>query len=97
MPVDVQEKMVHSLEGLENAKILEYAYAIEYDAIDPLQIMPSLESKLIEGLFTAGQINGTNLFTLEFDQFFSVFICFDNVPFVFDIYRYLATFSKRYR
>ena len=39
---------------------MEYAYAIEYDAIDPLQIMPSLESKLIEGLFTAGQINGTS-------------------------------------
>ena len=60
MPIDVQEKMVHSLSGLENAKILEYAYAIEYDAIDPLQVKPSLESKLIENLFTAGQINGTS-------------------------------------
>ncbi len=60
MPIDVQEQMVHSLEGLENAKILEYAYAIEYDAIDPLQIKPSLESKIIENLFTAGQINGTS-------------------------------------
>jgi len=60
MPIDVQEKMVHSLEGLENAKILEYAYAIEYDAIDPLQVKPSLESKIIENLFTAGQINGTS-------------------------------------
>ncbi|HBA37799.1 MAG TPA: tRNA uridine-5-carboxymethylaminomethyl(34) synthesis enzyme MnmG [Firmicutes bacterium] len=60
MPIDVQEDMVHSLEGLENAKILEYAYAIEYDAIDPLQIRPSLESKIIDGLFTAGQINGTS-------------------------------------
>lgn len=60
MPVDVQEKMVHSLKGLENAKILEYAYAIEYDAIDPLQVKPSLESKLLDGLFTAGQINGTS-------------------------------------
>lgn len=60
MPKDVQEKMVHSLEGLENARILEYAYAIEYDAINPLQIKPSLESKLIDGLFTAGQINGTS-------------------------------------
>jgi len=60
MPIDVQEKMVHSLDGLENAKILEYAYAIEYDAIDPLQIKPSLESKIIENLFTAGQINGTS-------------------------------------
>lgn len=60
MPIDVQDEMVHSLEGLEKAKILEYAYAIEYDAIDPLQIKPSLESKHIENLFTAGQINGTS-------------------------------------
>ena len=60
MPIDVQEKMVHSLSGFENAKILEYAYAIEYDAIDPLQVKPSLESKIIENLFTAGQINGTS-------------------------------------
>jgi len=60
MPIYVQEEMVHSLEGLENAKILEYAYAIEYDAIDPLQIKPSLESKIIENIFTAGQINGTS-------------------------------------
>ncbi len=60
MPRDVQEEMVHSLVGLENAKILEYAYAIEYDAIDPLQVKPSLESKIIENLFTAGQINGTS-------------------------------------
>lgn len=56
MPHSVQEEMVHSLEGLEHAKILRYAYAIEYDAIDPLQLQPSLETKLIEGLFTAGQI-----------------------------------------
>lgn len=60
MPIDVQEEMIHSLKGLENAKILEYAYAIEYDAIDPLQIKPSLESKLFDNLFTAGQINGTS-------------------------------------
>ena len=60
MPHDVQEKMVHSLKGLENAKILKYAYAIEYDAIDPLQLKPSLETKVIENLFTAGQINGTS-------------------------------------
>jgi len=60
MPIDVQEEMVHSLEGFENAKILEYAYAIEYDAIDPLQVNPSLESKIVENLFTAGQINGTS-------------------------------------
>ena len=60
MPTDVQDKMVHSLKGLENAVITKYAYAIEYDAIDPLQIKPSLENKVIENLFTAGQINGTS-------------------------------------
>jgi len=60
MPKYVQEKMVHSLSGLENAIITKYAYAIEYDAISPLQIKPSLENKVIEGLFTAGQINGTS-------------------------------------
>ena len=60
MPKDVQEKMVHSLPGLENAKILKYAYAIEYDAIYPTQINASLETKVIENLFTAGQINGTS-------------------------------------
>lgn len=60
MPRDIQEKMVHSLEGLENAVITKYAYAIEYDAINPLQIKPSLESKVIENIFTAGQINGTS-------------------------------------
>ncbi len=60
MPEDIQEQMVHSLEGLENAKILKYAYAIEYDAIDPLQIKQSLETKIIENLYTAGQINGTS-------------------------------------
>ena len=60
MPIDVQEQMVHSLQGLENAKIVKYAYAIEYDAIDPLQMKPSLENKVIENLFTAGQVNGTS-------------------------------------
>ncbi len=60
MPRDVQEKMVHSLKGLENAIITKYAYAIEYDAIDTLQIYPSLENKVIKNLFTAGQINGTS-------------------------------------
>ncbi|MBE6154807.1 MAG: tRNA uridine-5-carboxymethylaminomethyl(34) synthesis enzyme MnmG [Firmicutes bacterium] len=60
MPRDVQELMVHSLPGLENAVITKYAYAIEYDAIDPLQMKLSLENKVIENLFTAGQINGTS-------------------------------------
>ena len=60
MPYDIQEKMVHSLPGLENAKILKYAYAIEYDAIYPTQLKQSLETKLVENLYTAGQINGTS-------------------------------------
>lgn len=60
MPEDIQEKMVHSLPGLENAEILKYAYAIEYDAIDSKQLKQSLETKIIDGLFTAGQINGTS-------------------------------------
>ena len=60
MPHDIQDKMVHSLKGLEHAVIKKYAYAIEYDAIDPLEMKPSLENKIIENLFTAGQINGTS-------------------------------------
>ena len=60
MPEDVQEKLVHSLPGLENAKINKYAYAIEYDAIDSKQLKRTLETKLIENLYTAGQINGTS-------------------------------------
>ena len=60
MPKDVQEKMVHSLPGLENAIINKYAYAIEYDAIDCKQLKQSLETKVIENLYTAGQINGTS-------------------------------------
>ena len=60
MPHDIQDLMVHSLPGLENAKILKYAYAIEYDAIYPTQLKQSLETKIIENLFTGGQINGTS-------------------------------------
>jgi len=60
MPKEVQEEMIHSLPGLEKAEILKYAYAIEYDAIYPTQLKPSLETKIIENLFTAGQINGTS-------------------------------------
>ena len=60
MPTEIQEEMVHSLEGLEHAKILRYAYAIEYDAIYPTQIYASLETKILKNLFTAGQINGTS-------------------------------------
>ena len=60
MPEEVQEKMVHSLIGLENAKIVKYAYAIEYDAIDPLQVKANLELKNINNLFISGQILGTS-------------------------------------
>lgn len=60
MPREVQEEMVKSLPGFENAVIAKYAYAIEYDAIDPLQLYPTLESKIIKGLYFAGQVNGTS-------------------------------------
>jgi len=60
MPREVQEKMVHSLPGLENAIINKYAYAIEYDAIYPTQVTLSLETKVLKNLYTAGQINGTS-------------------------------------
>ncbi len=60
LPRDVQEAMTHTLPGFEKCVIKKYAYAIEYDAIDPLQMKRSLESRIIENLFTAGQINGTS-------------------------------------
>ena len=59
LPRDVQERMVHSVPGLERAKFLAYAYAIEYDGIDARELKHSLESKRIDGLFFAGQVNGT--------------------------------------
>ena len=59
LPLDVQLAMVRSIKGLERAEIMRPGYAIEYDFSDPTQLNPSLETKLIEGLFFAGQINGT--------------------------------------
>lgn len=59
-PYDIQRKMVSTIEGLENAKIMRYAYAIEYDAINSLQLLPTLEYKNIKGIFCAGQVNGTS-------------------------------------
>lgn len=60
MPHDIQDKMVKSIPGLENAEISKYAYAIEYDAIDPRELYPTLESKTYPGLYFAGQVNGTS-------------------------------------
>ena len=59
-PFDVQEAMIHSIKGLENADITRYGYAIEYDYVPPTQIKPSLEAKNVENIFMAGQINGTS-------------------------------------
>ena len=60
MPHDVQELMVHSLPGFKHCTISKYAYAIEYDAINPLELKNNLETKKIDGLFFAGQVNGTS-------------------------------------
>ena len=60
LPIDVQIRMVRSIEGLERAEILRPGYAIEYDFANPLQLKPTLETKVVEGLFHAGQINGTS-------------------------------------
>ena len=60
MPFDVQKNFIHSIKGLEDAWIMRPAYAIEYDCINPLQLKPSLETKIVENLFCAGQINGTS-------------------------------------
>ena len=60
MPHDVQRKMYASVAGLENADIMRYGYAIEYDCIDTLDVLPTLEFKKVEGVYTAGQINGTS-------------------------------------
>ena len=59
LPVDTQLEMLHTIKGLENAKIVRYGYAIEYDFVDPIELKHSLETKKIEGLYCAGQINGT--------------------------------------
>ena len=59
LPTDVQLEMVQSVAGMENAKIVRYGYAIEYDYIEPTQLKHTLETKIVKGLYTAGQINGT--------------------------------------
>ena len=60
LPIDIQMKMIHSIPGLERAEILRPGYAIEYDYVNPNQLKPTQETKLIEGLYHAGQINGTS-------------------------------------
>ena len=60
MPTDVQREMLHSLPGFEHAEIMRYAYAIEYDCVDPLELYPTLAFKKIDGLYGAGQFNGTS-------------------------------------
>lgn len=60
LPPDIQEEIVHSVPGLEEAEIMRYAYAIEYDYVQPTQLKKTLETKLIAGLYLAGQINGTS-------------------------------------
>ena len=60
LPHDIQRQMYRTVVGLENCEIMRYAYAIEYDCIDTLDIYPTLEFKKVEGLYTAGQINGTS-------------------------------------
>ena len=60
MPTDVQRAMLKTLPGFENAEIMRYAYAIEYDLVDPTQLYPTLEFKTVKGLYGAGQFNGTS-------------------------------------
>ncbi|WP_322941697.1 tRNA uridine-5-carboxymethylaminomethyl(34) synthesis enzyme MnmG [Mycoplasmopsis canis] len=60
LPVEIQKLMIKTIPGLENCNVQKWGYAIEYDALNPLQISSSLESKIIKNLFTAGQINGTS-------------------------------------
>ena len=59
LPIDVQKDMIHSIAGLENAKIIRYGYAIEYDYVDPTELKHTLETKKIKNLYNAGQINAT--------------------------------------
>jgi tRNA uridine 5-carboxymethylaminomethyl modification enzyme len=59
LPIDVQKTMIHSIEGLENAKVIRYGYAIEYDYINPTELLHTLETKKVKNLYLAGQVNAT--------------------------------------
>ena len=60
LPLDIQKRMINSIEGLEEAQIVRPGYAIEYDFVPPTQLLPTLETKVLPGLYLAGQINGTS-------------------------------------
>lgn len=60
MPEEVQQKILHSIKGLEDAEMMRPGYAIEYDVVSPYQLRPTLETKLVKNLYTAGQTNGTS-------------------------------------
>ena len=60
MPEEVQREMLHSVPGLEHAEMMRPAYAIEYDCVDPTELLPTLESKKVAGLYGAGQFNGSS-------------------------------------
>ena len=60
MPEEVQQEMIHGIRGMHHAQMMRPGYAIEYDIIEPYQLRPTLETKLVKGLYTAGQTNGTS-------------------------------------
>ena len=89
LPEDVQEKMYRSVPGLEHAKIVRNAYAIEYDCLDSLELLPTLELKKVKGLFSAGQANGSSGYEEAAAQGLVAGInaarkCFDKEPIIID-------------